>query len=296
MTPHLIQLTFEAALRSFWRKNALFNFLRRSHVPNLTTCGPDESKRDYLTRIFESLELTDQGNGRILQIARFLVEQRTFPDLESWEDSKEKVAAARSAVAELADYLSEQDTQMAAEESRSKARKRTQNQQALRRTSQQALESLDSRLTELTKEIGTSKAGIDFESWFYDLMEYSEITSRRPYKTGGRQIDGSITLGDTTYLVEAKFTVDQSGASDIDVFRSKVDSKADNTMGIFVSISGYSAVAKAEASGRKTPLLLLDSSHLYRVLTSVSIFSDVIERVRRHASQTSEAYLHVNDF
>jgi hypothetical protein len=67
-------------------------------------------------------------------------------------------------------------------------------------------------------------------------------------------------------------------------------------MGIFVSISGFSSVAIDGASGKKTPLLLLDHGHLYRVLGGVSSFRDVVERVRRHSSQTGEAYLPANRF
>ena len=155
---------------------------------------------------------------------------------------------------------------------------------------------LSDRLGDLANDLGSSAAGVAFQEWFYDLMDFSEITSRRPFHTGGREIDGSITIGDTTYLVECKFTTEQTGAPDIDVFRSKVESKADNTMGIFVSISSYSSVAIKDASGRKTPLLLLDHGHLYRVLGGVSSFTDVVERVRRHASQTGESYLPVTKF
>jgi restriction endonuclease len=127
-------------------------------------------------------------------------------------------------------------------------------------------------------------------------MQFSEIPARRPYVVDGREIDGSVTIGDTTYLVECKFAADQSGAQEIDVFRAKVESKADNTMGIFVAISGFTSVAIETASGRKTPLLLLDHGHLYRVLGGISNFRDVVERVRRHSSQTSQAYLPVNKF
>jgi hypothetical protein len=51
------------------------------------------------------------------------------------------------------------------------------------------------------------------------------------------------------------------------VFYHKVQEKADNTMGIMVSISGYSSTAIDAASGPRTPLLLLDHSHLYLLLT-----------------------------
>lgn len=93
-----------------------------------------------------------------------------------------------------------------------------------------------------------------------------------------------------------KFTADQAGATDIDTFYKKVITKADNTMGVMVSISGYSHVAVEEASGEKTPLLLLNHAHLYLVLGGIMGFSDVIDRIRRHASQTGEAYLPANQF
>jgi hypothetical protein len=158
------------------------------------------------------------------------------------------------------------------------------------------LQSLSDRLTELAADIGTAEAGRSFEAWFYELMQFSEIAARRPYVVDGRQIDGSVTIGDTTYLVECKFTTSQSSAPDIDVFRAKVESKADNTMGILVSISGFSSVALDVASGRKTPILLLDHGHIYRVLGGVASFRDVLERVRRHSSQTGQAYLPVSNF
>jgi len=75
-------------------------------------------------------------------------------------------------------------------------------------------------------------------------VNYFEITARPPYKTNGRQIDGSLTLDGTTFLIETKFTNGQSGAPDIDIFMSKIVKKADNTMGIFVSMSGFFRVRR----------------------------------------------------
>jgi hypothetical protein len=97
-------------------------------------------------------------------------------------------------------------------------------------------------------------------------------------------------------LVELKFTASQAAAPDIDVFKSKVESKADNTMGVFISMSGYSSVAITEASGRKTALLLLDASHIFLALTGTMSLGEVIQRIRRHASQTGESYLSANRF
>jgi 2,4-dienoyl-CoA reductase-like NADH-dependent reductase (Old Yellow Enzyme family) len=73
----------------------------------------------------------------------------------------------------------------------------------------------------------------------------------------------------TMCLVELKFTGTQADATDIDSFRAKIESKADNTMGVMVSISSYSSEAINEASGKKTPLLLLNASHIYLFLPDI---------------------------
>ena len=127
-------------------------------------------------------------------------------------------------------------------------------------------------------------------------MAFSEIEHRRPYVVAGRQIDGSLTVDGTTYLVELKFTASQSDAPTIDSLVKKVNDKADNTMGIIVAISGYSSVAIQEASFAKSPVLLLDHSHLYMVLGGIETFANVVRRIRRHSSQEGQAYLPVSQF
>ena len=54
-------------------------------------------------------------------------------------------------------------------------------------------------------------------------------------------------------------------------------------------------MARQEASGERTPLLLLDHGHIYLVLGGIMGLGDIIDRVRRHASQTGEAYLSASD-
>ena len=96
--------------------------------------------------------------------------------------------------------------------------------------------------------------------------------------------------------MELKFTASQAEVTDIDSLRVKAEDKADNTMGIFVSISGYSPPAVAGASGRRSLLLLFEAQHIYMALSGALVFGDVISRVRRHASQTGEAYLETAKF
>lgn len=298
ITPRFIELTYEAALKSFWRKEALRKFLRSSHVADthVASWAPEESKRDFLDRTFQKLQASDRGKAVIFEMSRYLSEQTTFPDLRNWEDSGQKIADASKAVAELKAYLKVQDEEIRTEKEREEAKAKAREVRERIQRSLTDKAKLQERLDKLHPSVGTQQGGYDFQDWFYDLLDFCEIQNRRPYVTSGRQIDGSLTLDGTTYLVELKFTASQSGSTDIDSLRAKVEDKADNTMGIIVSISGYSSVAVSQASGRKTALLLLDAMHLYLFLSGTLSFNDVVSRIRRHASQTGEAYLAASGF
>ena len=298
LAPHFVVLVYDALLKSFWRKKALRNFLRRCHISEtfLGQLSDDESKREWLDRLFRRLEESDKGEAVIQQMAKSLAEQTTFPDLENWEDSAQKIPAAQAAVEALKRFIQgggeEEDKKREVED----RRKRAAEIQAKAVRSQADLVNLRDRLDGLVPSLGKQQGGYDFQAWFYDLMDFSDIDNRRPFVQSGRQIDGSLTIDGTTYLVELKFTAAQADATDIDSLLAKVNTKADNTMGIMVSMAGYSSVAVQQASFARSPLLLFDHNHLYMVLGAIEAFADVVRRVRRHSSQTGNAYLSTKDF
>jgi hypothetical protein len=299
LPPHYLELVADAALKSYWRRKALWTFLRRCGVSEsfLATWLKEESKRDYLNRLFPKLEATgDAGTRLINRMADSLIQQTAFPDLEGWEDAEQKKKDAKRSVATLKEYRQSQRREAEQERDHKAARQRADEIQGEIRRRAQDLQKLSDRLTELSKELGKQQAGYDFQKWFYDVADYFEVVNRRPYVSNGRQIDGSITVDGTTYLIELKFTREQSDSPDIDSLHKKVTSKADNTMGIMISISGYSSTAIKEASGPKTPLLLLDHNHIYLLLSGCITLEELASRVRRHSSQTGEAYLSANAF
>ena len=125
ITPRFIELTYEAALKSYWRKEALRKFLRASHIAEsfLATWGPDDSKRDFLDKTFQKLQGSDRGKAVIFEMARNLSEQTTFPDLRNWEDSPQKIVDATKAVTELKAYLKAQEQEIQSEKEREEAKK-----------------------------------------------------------------------------------------------------------------------------------------------------------------------------
>jgi hypothetical protein len=295
VSPHLKTLIFDALLASFWRKPALQRFVRDCGISHgfAATLGSGETKRAFLERLFAEVERGPRATAFLLNMANALAEQKTFPDLQNWEDSKQKIAAAERAVSSLRAQLRSGGVDIDSESRRVRAKTREAALNEKRQLVQGRLSELKVRLGKLAMAMGTQRAGYEFQEWFYDLMAFSEVVARPPYVIDGRQIDGTITVEGTTYVTELKFTQGQVGAPDVDTLAQKVSKKADNTMGVMVSMSGYSGVAISEASGAGTKLLLLDYAHINLVLDGHD-FSEILGRVRRHASQTGRAYLEVH--
>ena len=240
ITPHFLNLLFDALLKSFWQKNALARFLREvgaagAFVATLRT----ETKRDAIEHLFMKLEKHPLRAPILLKMAHALAEQKTFPDLEGWEESTKMIADAKRSIGSLAKYLEEQERETESAKERERIRELYRKNQAKAAASSQQLEVLSEQLKALFPNLGTQEGGYTFQEWFYSFLDFYEVPLRRPYVTNGRQIDGSVTLSGTTYLVEMKFTKSQVASPDIDTFIRKVTTKADNTMGIFVAMAGF---------------------------------------------------------
>ena len=184
LTPHYISLFYEACLKSFWRKKSLSKFLRQSRVSEqfLNSWAPGETKRDLLDRLIDRLQTTDNGRKALLDMSLFLMEQSTFPDLQNWEDSEQKIKAAHDAVSKLRVFHSNQQDELQSYEDRARARKDFAKRQQEVTRSQQSIQKLNERLNELGKSLGDQKAGYEFQDWFYELLDFSEIENRRPSK------------------------------------------------------------------------------------------------------------------
>lgn len=78
---HFIDLVEDALLQSFWRNNALLNFLRRHKISEnfLATWHETETKRVFVARLLPKLEAREEGSQILKQMAVSLADQITFP-------------------------------------------------------------------------------------------------------------------------------------------------------------------------------------------------------------------------
>lgn len=296
------ELVRNACLRSFWYKDSLKHFLRCNGISKsfLASWLVGESKAQFLSRLFANLEGSNKEcvQQAVLAMAQELSEKSRFMDWEKQPDGEDKILEAKEACRLLRNEFQSVakllDEDKAAELRRKEERAKASEEQ---RWSSQ-FNAFSDQLKEIFRRAGEQKAGYDLEDWLYDFAIFNDIEAKRPYKDGnGRQIDGSLTIDGTTILVEAKCTKELTTCTDVDVFLSKVNRKAENTRGLMVSLSGFDKGAVASASRDKTPLILMDGGHLFsHIFTRRYTFVEVIRRMLQFASQSGDAYLSPSEF
>ena len=129
--------------------------------------------------------------------------------------------------------------------------------------------------------------GRDLERLLQQLLTSEGLEPRIRLRPDGEEIDGSFVLDGRVLLLEAKWHALPIPASTIYAFRGKVDGKLVGTVGIFISISGYSSEAvDALTYGKELNILLFDRNDLYTACTGqVSCKTIVREKLRAAAER-----------
>jgi hypothetical protein len=138
--------------------------------------------------------------------------------------------------------------------------------------------------------------GFRFEKFLKNLFEAYGLAPQASFRLVGEQIDGSLQIGDDTYLLEAKWNKDLTSHDDLLVFREKVKSKATWARGLFVSYSGFGQEAlNAFARGRATNLIGLTGQDLNFILDGEISLPEALLKKARKATETGDFYVSVFD-
>jgi uncharacterized protein YrzB (UPF0473 family) len=134
--------------------------------------------------------------------------------------------------------------------------------------------------------------GYKLEELIKKVMKRDGLQPRASYGTTGEQIDGSFLLGDRVYLLEAKWHKNEMSASDIYAFKGKVDGKLVGTIGIFISISGFSKdTVNALICGKEINIILFNRNDFENCLKADGAFKKILlEKLRAAAEQGTPFY------
>jgi hypothetical protein len=135
------------------------------------------------------------------------------------------------------------------------------------------------------------RRGFAFERLLMALFAIDDLEPRAGYRPEGEQIDGSIYLDGRVYLLEAKWHADPLPASTLYQFKGKVDGKLAGTIGIFISMSGYSKDAvDALILGKNLNVILFDRRDMDAAIIRGSGFRQVLKFKLRKASEEGAIY------
>jgi len=219
----------------------------------------------------------------------------SFSHLLCLEDGNKKASRAKNAVEALQKIVSTHDNKINEEKIISEKRKEYAEKLNNSKAVKEKLDEIKNEFFELVGSSDAQSRGFKLEKILYDIFDLFDLDPKASFRNLGEQIDGSFTLDGTDYLFEAKWKQQPSNAADLDAFSSKVKRKLENTLGLFLSINGFSKESVKLYSQSKSAIILLDGSDLMAVLEGRIDLVTLLIRKRRHASQTGEILLKVND-
>ncbi|MDM5233842.1 restriction endonuclease [Lysinibacillus pakistanensis] len=294
-----IQCLKEALCNIYWYKNDLKSFLMNciSNKSIFLKVNWTDAKRKIASDVVDSLlEDREKNLGDIRRLFNEVSKMNTFNHLEHLEDGASKVLKARNAVLALKEEISKNDASI--KKIRQESEKKRMEYEKLVKSNAflVKLDEIKTNYYQLTSRTDAQQRGFELEKIMYDLFDLFDLDPKASFRNVGEQLDGAFTLEGTDYLFEAKWKKKSIDASDLDAFVGKINRKLDNTLGLFLSINGFSSDAIAIHSRGRSSLILMDGYDLVSVLENQVDLKNLIIRKRRHASQTGNIFYRFKEY
>jgi hypothetical protein len=288
----------EALTSLYWYKSDLRSFLTSCLTDTrlLATLDWGDYKRNIVASLIDRVDRNQvRFQADLLRLMTEVARVRDFSHLQRLEDGDEKAERAKRAVAALREWVAGHDETFE-EQQHIEERRRQAHETLMAKTAvQQKLEELQEDYYRLLISEEPQKRGYTLERIIRELFEVFDLDPKASFRITGEQIDGAFTFEKTDFLFEAKWQQGLVGASDLDFLAGKLRRKLENTLGLFLSVNGFSEDGvKAHASGRRL-IILMDGSDLMAVLEGRIDLFQLLLRKRRHASRTGNIYLRIHE-
>jgi hypothetical protein len=138
--------------------------------------------------------------------------------------------------------------------------------------------------------------GRDFELILNAMLNEDNLEARTSYRPRGEEIDGAFWLDGRVVLLEAKWTASVHPASSLYQFKGKVDGKLVGTVGLFVSMAGYSTDAvDALVAGKELNVILADGEDINQIVEGKVGPAEAIRWKLRQAGEFGNPYAPLSD-
>ncbi len=298
ISPAAIQALKEALTLVYWYKSELRSFLSQciSDPGILSRLNWEEYKRNIVATVVDHLAMNEEVYQRdLIRLMSEVSNVTDFSHLQKLEDGNKKAKEAKAAVdalrTQLKGYQDIEEEQKKSEERRKKAHDKLMQVNAV----QEELDKLKTEFYLLVSSDNPQQRGYSLEKVLKGLFDIFDLDPKASFKITGEQIDGAFSFEGTDYLLEAKWQQEPVAAKDLDGMAGKLSRKLENTLGLFLSVNGFSEDAvKVHSSGRRL-VILMDGSDLMAVLEGRIDLVQLLLRKRRKASETGNIYLRIHE-
>ena len=298
ISPAAILALKEALALVYWYKSDLRSFLSQclSDPALLSHLDWSNYKRNVVATLVD--HLAKHQNVYQLALIRLMTavcEVTDFSHLRKLDDGINKARAAAAAVEALRAQLSGHQ-EIGEEAQEAEGRRRNAHERVMQTNAvKKRLETLRAEFLQLIESDKPQQRGYSLEKVLKGLFQLFDLDPKASFKIVGEQLDGAFSFEGTDYLLEAKWQEESVAAKELDSLASKLSRKLENTLGLFLSVNGFSEDAvKTHASGRRL-VVLMDGSDLVAVLEGRIDLVQLLLRKRRHAAQTGDIYLRINE-
>lgn len=278
----------DTLVKVFWTKKHLRATLTRCEVPSDLIAAQDWGNYKYhiIDPILSHLNESERGLGPLRQLLFETLNYRDCNHLLRFDDGKKLKREAEQRLEHLRLLVKEHDRSLKATQKEQLERQK----EALKRQHQQTFNNRLVKFRDLFAEwVGREDAnlrGYDLEELLYGLFDLFELRPRGSFRLIGEQIDGAFVLDGNDFLMEAKWQKKPVSLSDLRNLDGKVESKLDNTLGLFVAIEGFSDEAlQAYQKGNRPRILCMDGADLFSILEGRIDLAELLRRKRTIAAQ-----------
>jgi len=298
LSPSAIIALKEALCSIYWYKSDLRSFLSNctGNSAFIASLNWDNYKRQVVADLIDELtKKSEKHLGTLTKLCFEVTSLTSFSHLEQLDGGKQKARKAKEAVEQLRLLVEPHQDKVKEQEDAEKRRKERAKKLKTNSAVREKLAEINSKFMCIATGASPQTRGFDLEKLMYDLFELFDLDPKASFKNTGEQIDGAFSLDGTDYLFEAKWQKELVGVQDLDAFASKVRRKLDNTLGVFLSMNGFSPDGITAHSTGRPNIVLMDGADLMAVLEERIDFVTLLLRKKRHAAQTGNIFLHVHE-
>ncbi len=288
----------EALCSIYWYKSDLRSFLSNcTGSPALIgSLDWNNYKRQIVADLIDTLANNQEAHlGTLTKLCYEVTSMNSFTHLMQVDDGEKKARRAKEAVYQLKELVEPHEDKRKEEEA-AEGRRRVRIEKLKKNSAvREKLRELNSQFMMIATGSNPQARGFDLERLMYDLFELFDLDPKASFKNVGEQLDGAFSLEGIDYLFEAKWQQELVGVQSLDGFSSKVHRKLDNTLGLFLSMNGFSPEGVTAHSTGRPSVILMDGADLMAVLEERIDFVTLLLRKKRHAARTGNIFLHVHE-